>query len=58
MDSTADYMNGFHFGFSYARTYGNATLLQVAARGGLRGKTSAYNAGVVDAAIALAQVTR
>lgn len=54
MDSTADYMNGFHFGFRYARGYGFRSLLKAALKG-IAGKPAAYHAGVVDAALALVQ---
>lgn len=54
MDQTTDYMNGFHFGFKYARGYGLRSLLRAAVKG-IVGKPAAYHAGVVDAAIALVQ---
>lgn len=58
-DSTTDYMNGFHFGFKYARGYGLRSLLKAALQQptmlSIASKPEAYQAGLVDAAIALVQ---
>ena len=55
MNETQEYMNGYHFGFAYARGYGQKALFR-AAISGRPAKTLDYHKGVVDAALAL--VTR